>query len=1106
MGSLLLFMLMLTFGNSDAQISDLNYRTITKEDGLSMSVVLSIYRDSYGFMWFGCVKGLNRYDGRQITVFSSEKYPDNTLSDGPVTGICEGEKGKLYIAVYGGGLNIYDIKNNTFKFFKHSDDTVSLPDNEVNSVVFDGENTVWVGSDKGLSRFDPETETFTNVINSSVIYDDTVSTRILSLYDDDSVLWLGTYGKGLVRFAPVTGVSKTFSNRHVSGNDAFKKNIVRSITGFGDKKLLVATEEGLWVFDKEKEVFEYPLINGHSFYEIIKDDKGYYWATSFYNGLFRIDKSGDVKNIKHDPFDIHSLPSDQLYGAFYSGGTLWLGSLSNGVVQVDLDHKAFTHIYYVPGKPGIPTASVFSLGEDAEGRVWMGTPKGAAVWNREDDSFKNIRLITDGNKSSGTAVWNFFMDGDIVWICTPEGLIEYDPRSGRQKLFRNDPGNKNSIINNQVTFAMRDNKGDFWVATRKGACRMKKGSANFTGYVSTGKENSLSNSLVWQILHDTKGRLWFVTASGINRYNYDTDDFSPLLLPYADADAKKVHNPLSMVVDDRGRFWIGTNSGIVVYDEKTGTVKNIGTENGLPDLYIYKMLETKKAFWVSTNNGIAVIDKETLKVTDTYHAKDGLQYDEFNPAAIRLKDGYFLFGGVNGVSGFYPDSIHRSRYVPEIYFTGLYVSGKDVMSGENEKKFTKGDNAGSGILDLKKVYFDHDDRVFSFSFAALDYSDPSGIRYFYRMLPSTKEWISLGNKNYVNFVNLSSGKYRLEVKSTNSDGVMCDNAAHIDIVVKPPFWKTGWFVFAEVLLVILVVFLLMKLRTYRLKREKQKLEKEVAARTGELKNKNEQIEKQKEALEHFASDLEKKVKERTAELEKAKQKAEESDMLKSAFLSNMSHEIRTPMNAIMGFSELLVTPGFEEEERRSFARMVKANGDTLLTLLNDIIDISMIESGQLKLNLSDVDLFELVKNVFNTFSNSTLYREKKDEVRLLLKVAEEDRDVVIRTDYHRLLQILNNLVSNAIKFTSRGFVELGYSLDGSDVVFYVKDTGIGIGEAELKNIFKRFYKMQNGKTYFYPGNGLGLTITKNLVEALNGKIRVESKPGKGTVFYFTFSL
>jgi len=210
------------------------------------------------------------------------------------------------------------------------------------------------------------------------------------------------------------------------------------------------------------------------------------------------------------------------------------------------------------------------------------------------------------------------------------------------------------------------------------------------------------------------------------------------------------------------------------------------------------------------------------------------------------------------------------------------------------------------------------------------------------------------------------------------------------------------------------------------------------------------------------------------------------------------------MNAIMGFSELLVTPGFDEQERRNFAHMVKTNGDTLLTLLNDIIDISMIESGQQKLNLRDVVLFKLVQDVFNTFSNSAQYQEKKDKVKLVMTVSGKNKDIVLRTDYHRLLQILNNLVSNAIKFTSEGFVEFGYLVDGSDVVFYVKDTGIGIGEPELKNIFKRFYKMQNGKTYFYPGNGLGLTITKNLVEAMNGKIRVESEPGKGTVFYFTF--
>ena len=1069
-----------------------------------MSVVLSIFQDSYGFMWFGSVKGLNRYDGLHVSVFTSENYPENTLSAGAITGIDEGDSGKLYITVYGGGLNIYDLQTGMFKYFRQKDVPGSLIDDRLNDVLCINSETVWLAADNGLTKFNSGAGTFTN-ITCEEIFGDTTDARILSLHADDGVLWLGSHGKGLVKYTPASGSFNTFTNNHKAGKDFVKKNIVRAITDFGEDKLLVATEEGLWIFDKIKEQFVRPLVEDHSFYEIAEDGKGHYWVTSFYNGLFRIDDKGNVENLRYDPFDLHSFPADDLFGAYYRNGYVWFGTLSDGVVQLCLDHKAFTHVYYVPGKPGLPSKSVFSLDEDEDGKVWIGTPKGAAVWNRRDNSFERVRFSFDGKNTPSVPVWNFFMEGDVVWLCTPEGLIRHDRKTGRQQIFRNDPHDGQSLVHNHVNFTMRDKKGNLWVATRNGVSRMSADGKTFKNYVADGKKNSLANSLVWQIFQDSKGRLWFVTASGICMYNYEKDDFRTFTLPESDAGISGVMNPLLMTEASDGRCWIGTNTGILVFEDEE-TSKYIGAADGLPDLYIYKFLEAEDAMWVSTNNGIAVIDKKTLKVIDKYSADDGLQSNEFNPAAKKLHDGYFVFGGVNGITGFYPDSIRRSDYTPKIYFTGLSVQGKDVTSGNtgSEKPINSGKNIS--ILNLKKIYFEYEEKMFSFSFAALDYSNPRGINYFYRLLPSSQEWISLGNKNYVNFVNLSPGDYRLEVKSTNADGILCDNVAYIDIVVMPPFWKTGWFVFLEVLLIGLLIFGLLKLRTYHLNREKRKLEKEVAVRTSEIKKKSEQIEKQNEKLQRFASDLEVKVKERTAELEAAKRKAEEADMLKSAFLSNMSHEIRTPMNAIMGFSELLITPGFNEEEKKTFANMVKSNGDALLTLLNDIIDISMIESGQLKLSLGKVKLYDLADNVFRTFSNSVMMQEKKGHVDLILNVKDEFRDVVIRTDSHRLIQILNNLVGNALKFTQKGYVEFGYEIKDGEVEFFVKDTGIGIDEKSQKTVFRRFYKMQNKKSNFYPGNGLGLTITKNLVEALHGRIWVESKPGKGSVFRFTISV
>lgn len=399
------------------------------------------------------------------------------------------------------------------------------------------------------------------------------------------------------------------------------------------------------------------------------------------------------------------------------------------------------------------------------------------------------------------------------------------------------------------------------------------------------------------------------------------------------------------------------------------------------------------------------------------------------------------------------------------------------------------------------------EKVITLEFSALDFDAPERINYYYRLLPNTTEWIPLRNKNFLTFINLNPGKYQLEIRSTNADGLICNNVKSLKIVVKPPLWKETWFIAMEFLFLFLFVYLVVRYRMHRLKRDKDQLELVVESRTREIEvqrnvahKQRDEIARQKMQLEDLAKGLEEKVKDRTRELEKAKVKAEESDRLKSAFLSNMSHEIRTPMNAIIGFSELLLEPSFEEKERIAFAQMIKTNGDTLLNLLSDIIDISMIESGQLKTSSSATNVNELMNVVYTTFSSTAVGNEKAN-VELILTCP--DQKVVLTTDPLRLTQILNNLLGNALKFTEKGYVKLGCQIVSDQwIEFSVEDSGIGIDQEYQQQIFDRFLKIEEDKENLYRGSGLGLTITKNLVELLDGSIGLESEKGKGSRFFF----
>ncbi len=429
------------------------------------------------------------------------------------------------------------------------------------------------------------------------------------------------------------------------------------------------------------------------------------------------------------------------------------------------------------------------------------------------------------------------------------------------------------------------------------------------------------------------------------------------------------------------------------------------------------------------------------------------------------------------------------------------------MSPENPLAW-EGANIENSILSASKITFTPDEKMFTLRFSALDYIYPQRVSYFYRILPVSEEWISLGKQNFVNFINLTAGNYTLEIKSTNGDGLMCNNTRSLELVVFPPFWKKQWVIYSGILLLIFIIVLIFRLRFFWLSRNKKKLESIVNSRTREINEQRniankqkDEIAYQKEELQDFAAELEYKVRGRTKELEFAKLKAEESDRLKSAFLSNMSHEIRTPMNAIIGFSELLLTTGFNEHERENFARMVKTNGDTLLSLLNDIIDLSMIESDQLKLHFADVNVCELVNDIFLIFNNSKLLADKMD-VNLLLSV-NVNSSIIINTDINRLRQVLTNLLSNSLKFTDKGSVKLGCVEEEDKIMFFVKDTGIGILDEYKDKVFERFYKLGKDEVNIYGGNGLGLTITKSLIEALKGEIWFETESGVGTTFYFT---
>lgn len=373
--------------------------------------------------------------------------------------------------------------------------------------------------------------------------------------------------------------------------------------------------------------------------------------------------------------------------------------------------------------------------------------------------------------------------------------------------------------------------------------------------------------------------------------------------------------------------------------------------------------------------------------------------------------------------------------------------------------------------------------------------------YQSRLLGIDTQWQNQGNKNSVTYTNLPPKNYTFEIRIANKNGQYSQTAT-LPFSVLKPLYKKIWF---KILIMVLAIAFV-SLGVIQIRKQQIKLQKEISERTRkleiaykELLNKNTKIREQNRQIERHHSDLEQKVAERTQALEIAKQKAEESDKLKSSFLANMSHEIRTPLNAISGFSALISSDFYSQERKEKYVNIIKSNISSLLKLVEDILDISKIEAGQLTIEKEFFNVNATISDIYETFSEE-IKNLRGDALTLRCNNLPSPETIIFNSDQIRIRQIIGNLMSNAIKFTHKGSIELGYEIKEKSILFWIKDTGIGIKKSDIDSIFNRFIKIEERNTS-HRGTGLGLSISKSLTKMLNGNIWVESTINKGSCFY-----
>ena len=1058
---LIIFCPLLSFGQSNTYRFDhLTTQFEIVEDGLSGNTVLCLFQDSRGFLWVGTYSGLNRYDGYKVKAYKFDDSKESTISNDMIRGICEDNEGNLWVGT-NSGLNKFVRDTERFtRFLNRDDDPSSISNNQVNAVCKDLKGDIWAATENGLNMYDMKNKKFIRYMGDHDEPSGLKNSKLYSLYQDkDGYMWIGG-NSWLNKFDPA---KKEFSSVFLDPS-------------------LEAGDAGSAV-------------------SICEDHNGLLWIVMFQGGIASYDKSnGGLIYYLNDPLDNTSISSNSLRVVFEdSQNRLWIGSYDSGLNLFDRDKKKFTRISKSYRRDGLNDNGVYSILEDRSGILWFGTWAGGLNKYGQKYKFKTFSHNPEDQNSLGSnEVYAVYVDQyNELWVGTETtGLDRIDRDRTKITHYSHSSSNLNSISSNAVYTICEDKSGYIWVGTGgRGVNRFERSTGKFTCFKHIqGDLYSLGNDIVSQMRCDSKGNIWIGMEEGIDKYiqgedkfvHYTHKDNDPGSLDkhliyslYVDRmdniwagtngggiykydrqidDFRKYTpfptgnsvNAVSVIFQDKnGSYWAGTNGGIIKFEPQKKLFRLYSEVDGLISNTVNGILEDNNGnLWISTGKGLSRFDPVVESFT-SYDASSGLQGTEFNTwAYFKNTAGRMYFGGTNGLTSFDPSEIKDNQHIPDMIISDINVLHTNIAIGYDsifgriilEKS----------ISETKQIELNYDENIISFEILALDFKNPRGNKYAFILEGFDKEWTYKdASQRYITYTNLNPGKYVFRIRGSNSDGVWNEVGTSLTLIVRHPWWGSWW---AYSLYLILFITAFAGSSRFYLNRKALK---------NQLK------------LEHEHAS-----------------KLAEVDRIKSNFFTNVSHEFRTPLTLIMGPSDNIIKSSSGEEIKKE-AETIRRNAGRLLRLINQLLDLSKLDEKKLKLHAAEANIISFIKGIVMSFE---AFAERKD---LTLSIQASKNNISLYFDRDKMEHIITNLLSNAIKFTSKG----GYitvkiiEKDEDTLLIKIKDTGIGISESEIPKLFDRFYQVDSSQTREYEGSGLGLSLTKELVELHHGTISVESKVG-----------
>jgi PAS domain S-box-containing protein len=806
---LLLFILMLLGGLYaptlvDAQASTPRFIHLTGEQGLSHNVVRCILQDSQGFMWFGTLGGLNKYDGYTFTVYYHHRSDPSSLLHNTVTALYEDRLGTLWIgtavgldsfvggerfthhpaiaeqvgAIYedaagilwigteGSGLFRYDRAAGQFTQYTHDPaNPHSLSDDDVISIYEDGMGTLWVGTAYGgLNACDRTTERFTSYRHDpanprSLSYD-----RVTTVFEDRSgVLWVGTGSNYKLEVGGLNAFNRTTG--HASEGGAFTRylhdpqdrhslsnNNVRAIHQDQAGTLWIGTDDGLNVFDRTTNTFasyRHDPLNPYSLGDspittICEDRTGALWFGTDGAGVSRYARVKEkFTRYQPNPLDPDSL-SGPTIGALYEGrtGILWIGVAGEGLDSLDRTTGQFTHYSHDPVDPrSLSNNNVRVLYEDHEGTLWVGTNQG------------------------------------LDRLASVEGTFVH---------YVHDPDDPTSIGPGAVKAILEDRTHALWIATEEPGtinC-FDRATETFTRYEHdpVNPDSFIDTYGVRAIYEDLTGDLWLGTYTGLVHFDRETETFTQYRNDPENPHSLSNDFVWSIYGDAAGLLWIGTDDGLNRFDRATEQFAVYSVEDGLPSDNVVSMLaDAQGNLWLGTSGGGLSKFDPRIETFKNYDVSDGLASDVLLiGACYQSESGEMFFGTLGGFNAFYPANVKDNPYIPPIVLTAF-------------RKFDEVVEFDVPLSDVEEITLSYRDNFFAFEFAALDYTDSAKNQYAYQLEGFDEDWIYCGTRRYASYTNLPPGEYTFRVKGTNNDGVWNETGREVRTTITPPFWETWWF-------------------------------------------------------------------------------------------------------------------------------------------------------------------------------------------------------------------------------------------------------------------------------------------------------------------------